>query len=49
MNNLKIFLGGKAKDNSWNEDLGHKAIYGLVAKRILKIDRKGRDALVCFT
>ena len=49
MNVLKSVLGDSAKRNGWSEDLGTKAIYGLVAKRILRIDRRGREALVCFT
>jgi hypothetical protein len=50
MNNLKTYLGVKAKERGWNADLGHKAIWGLVAKRVLNIDRKSsRDTLIGFT
>lgn len=49
MTALKTYLGKAARHQGWNEDLGTKAIYSLVAKRVLRIDRRGREALVCFT
>lgn len=49
MNVLKSSLGEFAKQRGWAEDLGTKAIYGLVAKRVLRIDRREREAQVCFT
>lgn len=49
MSALKTALGRIAVNAGWAEDMGTKAIYGLVAKRVLRIDRRGREALVAFT
>ena len=49
MSSLKAALGKLAVKAGWAEDMGTKAIYGLVAKRVLRIDRRGREALVAFT
>ena len=49
MNGLKAYLGESAKQQGgWAEDLGTKAVYGLVAKRVIRIDRSGRESLIGF-
>lgn len=49
MSGIKEELGRVVKARGWPEDLCTKTVYGLVAKRILRIDRRGREALVGFT
>lgn len=50
LNALKAYLGEIAKQqDGWAEDLGTKAVYGLVAKRVIRIDRSGRESFIGFT
>lgn len=48
MNGLKAVLGDWATQQGWSGELPTKALYSLVAKQALKIDRRTRDPLVYF-
>jgi hypothetical protein len=41
-------LADKEKESESANGLGIKALYACVAKKLLKIDRKGREATVRF-
>ncbi len=41
MTGLKELLGVAAKERGWDEMMGTKVIYGAVAKKAVKIDRRG--------
>lgn len=43
MNALKQWLGRFAKARGWPEEMSTTAIYGLVSKTVLRIDRRGRE------
>lgn len=43
MNKLKVWLGAYAKERGWAEDMATTAIYSLVAKTVLRIDRRGKE------
>jgi len=43
MNALKAWLGSFAKARGWGEEAATAAIYGLVSKTVLRIDRRGRE------
>jgi hypothetical protein len=46
---VKQALGDEARSRGWGGDeVGAKAIYGLVGKRCLKIDRRQKEAAVGF-
>lgn len=42
---VKVRLAELSAENGWEEGLGQKAIYALVAKRVVRIDRKGKPLL----
>lgn len=45
---LKAKLADLSARRGWDDGLGQKAIYALVAKRLVRIDRKGKPLLcVC--
>ncbi len=41
MSDLKESLGAIAAARGWDKDMATKVIYGAVAKRTVKIDRRG--------
>lgn len=43
MSVLKAHLGRFAKSRGWTEEMGTTAIYALVSKQTVKIDRRGRE------
>ena len=43
MNAVKARLGTYAKERGWKEDMGTTAIYSLVSKTVLRIDRRGKE------
>lgn len=43
MSVLKAHLGRFAKTRGWTEEMGTTAIYALVSKQTVKIDRRGRE------
>lgn len=43
---LKSKLLALARARDWDEGIGQKAIYALVAKRAIRIDRKGKPMLL---
>lgn len=43
MSVLKAHLGRFAKGRGWTEEMGTTAIYALVSKQTVKIDRRGRE------
>jgi hypothetical protein len=46
---VKQVLGDEARARGWGgEEVGAKAIYGLVGKRCLKIDRRQKEAAIGF-
>jgi hypothetical protein len=46
---LKTALGQFASERGWSGDLGTKAVYGLVAKRVVRIDRASKETMIGFT
>jgi hypothetical protein len=42
---LKARLGKIAGLNGWSEALATKALYSLVGKRVVRIDRRGKEAV----
>lgn len=40
---LKVHLGAFAKRRGWTEEMGTTAIYALVSRQTVKIDRRGRE------
>lgn len=43
MNVIKSWLGLFAKERGWQEDMGTAAIYSMVSKTVLRIDRRGKE------
>ncbi len=48
MADLKKSVEELAQERGFGRDLGARTVYGCVAKRLLKIDRKGREPMVMF-
>lgn len=43
MNGVKAWLGAYAKERGWGEDMGTTAVYALVSKAVVRIDRRGKE------
>lgn len=43
MNGLKAWVGAFARARGWGEEGATTAVYGLVSKAVLRIDRRGRE------
>ncbi|GAA5834766.1 hypothetical protein JCM11251_003658 [Rhodosporidiobolus azoricus] len=43
MSGLKAHLGAFAKEKGWTEEMGTTAVYALVSKGCVRIDRRGRE------
>lgn len=43
MNKIKLWLGAYARERGWGDEMATTAIYSLVAKTVLRIDRRGKE------